>query len=111
MLQQFKSMNELKEYLETLEERIRKIEAENRMLRDTPPNRDPIDSNAIASSVLRSFPRTNLFSFSFLKRAFTVWGHFFVANLIIGLIVTIAYLCLMMVLFGSMFGKLIQNPR
>ena len=29
-------------------------------------------------------PRTELLNGSFLKRAFVVWGHYFVANLIIG---------------------------
>ena len=29
-------------------------------------------------------PRTSLLDGNFLKRAFTIWGHYFVANLIIG---------------------------
>ena len=111
MLQQFKNMNELVEYLGTMEERLRKVEVENRILRETPPNREKIDGNVIARYVSRSLPQTNLLDPSFLKRAFAVWGHFFVANLIIGISVGIAYACLMMVLFGSMFGSLIRNPR
>jgi hypothetical protein len=111
MLQQFKNMNELAEYLGTMEERLRKIEVENRILRETPPNRDIIDANTVTRSVFRYLPQTNLFSPSFLKRAFAVWGHFFVANLIIGITVGIAYACLMMVLFGSMFGSLLRSPR
>ena len=111
MLQKFKSMDELLGYLGSLEERVRRIEAENRILREPPSKRELIDGNAIAKSVLSSFPQTNLFSFSFLKRAFAVWGHFFVANLIIGITVGIAYACLMMVLFGSMFGSLLRSPR
>ena len=30
-------------------------------------------------------PRTNIVSSSYIKRAFAVWGHYFVANLIITL--------------------------
>lgn len=32
----------------------------------------------------KKIPRTKLFNDNFLKRAFVVWGHYFVANLIIG---------------------------
>ena len=110
MTKQFKSMNELIEYLEILEERIKTLEGENKKLLAT-SNRENIDGNAIAKYVSHILPRSNLFSPNFLKRAFTVWGHFFIANLIIGIIVGIAYACLMMVLFGSLFGNLIQNSK
>jgi hypothetical protein len=111
MTQQFKTMNELIEYLEILEERIKTLEGENKILLAT-SNRENLDGgNAIAKYVSRILPRSNLFSPNFLKRAFTIWGHFFIANLIIGIIVGIAYACLMMVLFGSLFGNLIQNSK
>ncbi len=109
MLQQFKSMNELTEYLGALEERVGKLEEENRRLRSEPPSE--INGNIIAKYVAHYVPRTNLVNPSFLKRAFAVWGHFFVANLIIGIIVGVVYACLMMTLFGSMFGNLILNSR
>ena len=32
----------------------------------------------------KKIPRTELLNDNFLKRAFVVWGHYFVANLIIG---------------------------
>jgi len=69
------------------------------------------DENAIRRLISRILPTTNLFNPNFLKRAFAVWGHFFVANLIIGIIFGITYTCLMMVLFGSMFGNILQNSK
>lgn len=109
MLQQFKNMNELTEYLGALEERVGKLEEENRRLRFEQPSE--INGNIIAKYVARYIPRTNLINRNFLKRAFTVWGHFFVANLIIGITVGIAYACLMMIFFGSLFGNLIQISK
>jgi hypothetical protein len=47
MLQKFKSMDELLGYLGSLEERVRRMEAENRILREPPPKRELIDGNAI----------------------------------------------------------------
>lgn len=111
MLQQFKNMNELTGYLEALEERVKRLEEENGKLREAPSNRANVDGNVIAKYVARYIPQTNLINRNFLKRAFTVWGHFFVANLIIGITVGIAYACLMMVMFGSLFGNLIQSSR
>ncbi len=109
---QFKSMNDLVSYLGNLEERLRNLETENenlRVLASRQENQKSVDGNAIEKVVLEYFPSTNLIDPNFLKRAFTVWGHFFVANLIVGIIVGIAYACLMMVLFGSVFGNLIQS--
>lgn len=109
MAHAFESMSELTEYLEKLEARIRSLEQENELLRPAPPAGDSLDGNAIARYVSRSLPQTSLFSPSFFKRAFTVWGHFFVANLIISLFFFILYACLMVAIFGSTFGNLIQN--
>jgi hypothetical protein len=111
MIQQFKNMNELVEYLGRLEDRLKTLEEENGKLRAVPPAQENIDGNVVARYVATSLPQTNLLSRGFLKRAFAVWGHFFVANLLIGITVGIIYLCIGMVLFGSVFGNLIQNPR
>jgi hypothetical protein len=111
---QFKSMNDLVTYLGNLEERLRNLETENenlRVLASRQESQKSLDENAVEKVVLEYFPSTNLIDPNFLKRAFTVWGHFFVANLIVGIIVGIAYACLMMVLFGSVFGNLIQSQR
>jgi len=109
MLQKFKSMDELVEFLGAMEDRLRNLEAENEKLRTAPLAREAVDGNTIARAVARVLPQTNLLHPGFLKRAFTVWGHFFVANLIIGIIVSIAYFCLVMLVLGPMCGNLIQN--
>ena len=108
--QQFKSMNELIEYLSTFEQRLQMLEVENRRLRAIAPSKaNNVDGNLISKYVFRALPQTNLLNPSFLKRAFAIWGHFFVSNLIIGIIGGIIYACLMMILFGSLFDSIIQN--
>ena len=110
---QFKSMNDLVTYLGNLEERLRNLETENENLRVLASRQESMQESRaegdIERTVLEYFPSTNLIDPNFLKRAFAVWGHFFVANLIVGIIVGIAYAALMIVLFGSLFGNLIQN--
>jgi hypothetical protein len=110
MSTQFKSMNELVEYLGRLEERIKALETENGELRTIASSRGNIDGNMIGRAISTHIPQTNLLNPSFLKRAFTVWGHFFVANLMIGAVVFVIYLCLMMVFFGSLLGNLPKVP-
>ena len=109
MKQPFKNMEDLTGYLEKLEARIKTLEEENDLLRPAPTPRESMDENAIARYVDRYLPRTSLLSPRFFKRAFAVWGHFFVANLVIGIFAGLAYACLMLVLFGPFFGNLIQN--
>ena len=111
MIEQFNSIGEVTTYLRDVEERLKKLEEENEKLHALQPSKENIDGNAIARYVASRLPATNLVNPSFLKRAFTVWGHLFVANLIIGVIIGIAYACLMMVLFGSLFGNLLQNSK
>lgn len=109
MLQQFKSMNDLVMYLGGLEERLKSLETENEKLRANASPREIVNDKAIERVVLDYLPNTNLIDPSFLKRAFAVWGHFFVANLIVSLFFFILYACLMIVMFGSVFGNFIQN--
>lgn len=108
MLQQFKSMNELVEYLGRLEERVKYLEEENRQLRTAPAptSLSNIDERTVAKYVASFLPLTNIVHPSFLKRAFAVWGHFFVAHLIISLPFILLYFCLLVLAFSS-----IQTPR
>jgi hypothetical protein len=55
-------------YIQTLENRILKLEEDIKNIYISRP----------------SFPDTALLDSNFLKRAFTVWGHYFVAQLLIG---------------------------
>ena len=105
MQPQFKSMNELVTYLGDLEKRIKTLETENQKLQVISSRQEGMDESATERAVLEYFPSTNLIDPNFLKRAFTVWGHFFVANLIVGIVFGIVYAGLMLLLFGSLFGK------
>jgi hypothetical protein len=70
-------MNQLVDYLSTLENRVRDSEANNASLQ-----RFPVD---MGDNPARTLPKTGLVSDKFLTRAFTVWGDYFVAQLIISL--------------------------
>ncbi|MBL8079058.1 MAG: hypothetical protein JNM55_13925 [Anaerolineales bacterium] len=111
MALQFKNMNDLVEYLAVLEARVNTLENENRQLQAVSPPQATVDGNVISKSIARALPRSNVVSPSFWKRAFAIWGHFFVANLIITIIMGSAYACLMMVMFGSLLGNLAQSQK
>ena len=102
--EKFASMQELVNYLDILDKRIIALEKENKDLKDA--------INEIGNETLINrrrkpsrLPRTDLLSTRFLPRAFAVWGHFFVANLIIGVILSIIYLLIFVVLFGSFISN------
>ena len=145
MLQQFKSMNELVEYLGRVENRLKSLEEENRALRAAPAPADnsingeemveylqgvegrlksleeensklraapapagssPVEKETIAKYVAYFIPQTSVIHPSFLRRAFAIWGHFFVANFIISLPFMILYFCLLTMVFNQL-----QPPR
>ena len=103
---EIKNMNDLVGYLSVLEQRIHALEQENGQLKSALVSQADHEGNAIARYIHRILPNTNLLSPNFLKRSFAVWGHFFVANLIIGIIIGIGYVCLMLLLFRSLLGNL-----
>lgn len=106
---QFKNMNDLIEYLSTLEDRIRVLEAENHALKIA-QSKNIIDGNLVSKMIYRYLPKSNIFSPSFLKRAFAVWGHFFVVNLIIGTVAGILYLCFIWVALSTFIGGTGSTP-
>jgi hypothetical protein len=81
MSPQFNSMNELTSYLDTLEKRVKMLEDLNENL-----SQSVIKVEEASTGVL---PRTSLLSRNYFKRAFTVWGHYIVASLIIALAISI----------------------
>jgi len=50
----------------------------------------------------RKIPPSGIFSRNFLKRSFVIWGHYFVANFIIGM--GVAFCMLMFVMFLLFMG-------
>ena len=89
MSPQFNNMNELTSYLDTLEKRVKMLEGQNENLVQS-----VIKAEEASARVL---PRTGLLSRSFFKRAFTVWGHYFVASLIIALGISIIAVTILLV--------------
>lgn len=84
MSPQFNNMNELVAYLGSMEERLRSLESENMSLKlqSETLNNYMKEMGSVSQKML---PKTNLVSPKFLRRAFTVWGHSFVAGLIISI--------------------------
>jgi hypothetical protein len=81
MSPQFNSMNELTSYLEAMNNRVKTLENQNEQLRRS--------ISQLGEEAPKMLPETGLLSHSFMKRAFTVWGHNFVIQLIISLVVGI----------------------
>ena len=84
MSQQFSNMSELLTYLESLDNRIQTLENDNRVLQD---QKEFLSKyiNGLDKTEKPELPSTNIVSPSYIKRAFAVWGHYFVANLIISI--------------------------
>ncbi|MCX6026780.1 MAG: hypothetical protein NTY23_11070 [Chloroflexi bacterium] len=66
------------EYVGSLERRIASLEAEVQQLRTA-----SVQTNTSLEGLKSRLPTTSLGSPKFLSRAFTVWGHYFVAQVII----------------------------
>ena len=58
------------------------------------------------AAVEKRLPATNMVSDTFLRRAFTVWGHYFVANFLIGIAVTTVagFVVLMVLMIAAIFN-------
>ena len=56
-------------------------------------------------------PQTNLISPNFLSRAFAVWGHYFVSNLILGIIfscIAITIIAILSLVLGISLNEMIN---
>jgi hypothetical protein len=100
MALKFANMNELVNYLELLEKRIQTLETENTDLRS---QKDSLKEyiQELSGDAQKLLPKTGLVSSSFIQRAFTVWGHYFVAQLIISVPIVCLYFILMYVLVSQ----------
>jgi hypothetical protein len=87
----FRNMSELTDYLSAMETRLATLESENNSLRNALSD---VKHRAAAQSfkVNRGLPETGSISDSFFTRAFTVWGHYLVAQLVISIPLFICYL-------------------
>lgn len=89
MSPQFNNMNDLVAYLESLEKRIQTLERENQSLESQKESLNRYIQE-LGGDAQKLLPKTSLLSPSFLQRAFAVWGHYFVAQLII----SIPFMCI-----------------
>jgi hypothetical protein len=94
-------MNELTTYLSELEMRLATLESQNNALKNA-LSQVKRSSGAQTFKTERGLPKTGLISDSFFVRAFTVWGHYFVAQLIIGVPFFICYLIFLFSIMGNM---------
>lgn len=101
---QFKSMNDLVDYLNQMETRLASLETENADLRAKYENVDTRSLDVIGF-VKENWPKTSLVSKSWWVRALAVYGYFFVINLIISVVLGI----LSMVIFGSMIASALSR--
>jgi hypothetical protein len=92
MSPQFNNMNELTSYLEAMENRVKTLEGQNDSLTHL--------LTESAGDAKKMLPKTGLISRSFFKRAFTVWGHYFVASLIIGMVLFFISLVIVLLIPG-----------
>jgi len=94
-MQKFKNMDELLGYLNSLEMRVETLEKENLRLKSKTQT-----------------PKTNVVNPNFLKRAFAIWGHFFVANSIFSIIGAIFYFCVIVLIIQNTLGGVVTpNPE
>lgn len=100
-LPEFKTREDLNDYLLRQEQRIQNLEQANAELIGEIKKRF-IQKDELPAIISGSVPNTGLFSRNFLKRAFTVWGHYFVAQLIIAIILSAFYFVIFILLLGSM---------
>jgi hypothetical protein len=101
---QFKNMNELIQYLNDLEQRINIVEEQNLALRTSMEELNG-KNRELVEFLKDSWPKTSLFHRSFWVRAWTIFGHNLVIQLIIGVFFFILYLVFLAPMIASMLQQ------
>jgi hypothetical protein len=99
----FRNLDELKDYLAQLENRVKALETENSSLKNA-LRRLRQNGEMTFKSKADRLPDTALLSDSFIWRALAVWGHYFVAQIIIGIPFFLCYLILMITVLSENIG-------
>jgi hypothetical protein len=97
---QIYGMDNLQQIVEDQEKRIRDLEQANAALISEVKKRF-VSKNEFAQSMDQIAPRTGLTSPDFMKRAFSVWGHHFVAQLIINIVIGVIYFVIVVLILGK----------
>lgn len=93
----FKTLDEVNLYLSMQEKRISDLEDINRDLLDK--LKEEYDTHKeIVEIIDDAIPNSSILSDNFLARAFSIWGHYFVAQLIIGLVIGVFYLIIILLI-------------
>jgi len=96
----FKTLDEMNIFLSMQEKRISDLEELNHdLLIQLKEEYDTHDE--VIDIVEGAIPNTYILSDNFLTRAFAIWGHYFIAQLIIGLIIGAFYLVIVLLIFGG----------
>lgn len=95
-----KNLDEVNIFLSMQEKRISDLEEINHDLLEK--LEDEYDThNEIIDIVEDAIPNSSILSNNFLARAFAIWGHFFIAQLIIGLVLGAFYLVIFLLILGG----------
>jgi hypothetical protein len=100
---QIRDLSELSEYIDNQDKKIAALETKIKEIIVAVNS-----SNAEVTDILKycddHIPNTGILSQNFLLRAFSVWGHYFVAQLIIGGIIGISYLIIVVLILAKIGG-------
>jgi hypothetical protein len=105
---QFKSFNDLIVYLNELEEKINVLEQENLALRNS-MDQVADKHRGLAEFIRDNWPKGGMVSRSFWVRALTVYGHFFVIQLIISILLFICYLVILAPIVANALRNVVPN--
>ena len=97
---QFRNMNELTAYLAEMEQRVAQLERENARINDVLAKMRQQLVEAPVFKTRNLLPNTLLLSDSFFVRAFTVWGQYVTAQMII----SIPFMIITFILMFSLIG-------
>jgi hypothetical protein len=97
---QYYGNDDLQNIIAEQEKRISALEQANAALIAEVKKRF-VSKNEFTQSMNEIAPRTGLSSPDFIKRAFSVWGHNFVASLIINIVFGVIYFVIVVLILGK----------
>ncbi|NSW52169.1 MAG: hypothetical protein HPY85_06670 [Anaerolineae bacterium] len=109
--QPIKTVKDLVNILSELQTRVEQLEGENDALRQA--LNDKVTKKETVQLLSRldgiRLPKSGVFSDSFLVRAFSIYGHWFVANLLISIVLSVFFFILFSIIGASITNAIMQN--